>query len=165
MENLPLLVKYILTGLIGMVPIVELRGAIPIGVFTFHLNYLESFICSFIGNIIPVYFIVTGEAWNKRTLLFIGFILIAIVFAGKFTNIFNLDLYISKASISVLFINTSIITITSSQDCDLLNSFNLPIKYIFSFIPSSFDKLINNLGILFLSNTSKYLDSNSTLFV
>ena len=58
MENLPLLVKYILTGLIGMVPIVELRGAIPIGVFTFHLNYLESFICSFIGNIIPVYFIV-----------------------------------------------------------------------------------------------------------
>lgn len=38
---------------------------------------------------IPVYFIVTGEAWNKRTLLFIGFILIAIVFAGKFTNIFN----------------------------------------------------------------------------
>ena len=28
------------------------------GVFTFHLNYLESFICSFIGNIIPVYFIV-----------------------------------------------------------------------------------------------------------
>lgn len=58
MESLPLLVKYILTGLIGMVPIVELRGAIPIGVFTFHLNYLESFICSFIGNIIPVYFIV-----------------------------------------------------------------------------------------------------------
>lgn len=38
---------------------------------------------------IPVYFIVTGEAWNKRTLLFIGFVLVAIVFAGKFTNIFN----------------------------------------------------------------------------
>lgn len=38
---------------------------------------------------IPIYFIVTGEAWNKRTLLFIGFVLIAIVFAGKFTNIFN----------------------------------------------------------------------------
>lgn len=38
---------------------------------------------------IPVYFIVTGEAWNKRTLLFIGFVLIAIVFAGTFTNIFN----------------------------------------------------------------------------
>ncbi len=56
--NLPLFVKYIITGIIGMVPIIELRGAIPIGVFTFHLNYIESFLCSFIGNIIPVYFIV-----------------------------------------------------------------------------------------------------------
>lgn len=58
MSTLPIFVKYILTALIGMVPIIELRGAIPVGVFTFHLNYLESFICSFIGNIIPVYFIV-----------------------------------------------------------------------------------------------------------
>ena len=58
MENLPIFIKYILTGIIGAIPIVELRGAIPIGVFTFHLNYLESFICSFIGNILPVYFIV-----------------------------------------------------------------------------------------------------------
>lgn len=58
LASLPLVVRYLLTAGIGMVPILELRGAIPIGVFTFHLNYLESFICSFIGNIIPVYFIV-----------------------------------------------------------------------------------------------------------
>ena len=58
MASLPLFIKYILTGLVGMLPIIELRGAIPVGVFTFHLSYLESFICSFIGNIIPVYFIV-----------------------------------------------------------------------------------------------------------
>jgi uncharacterized membrane protein len=58
MANLPIIIKYFLTGIIGMIPVIELRGAIPIGVFTFHLNYLESFICSFIGNIIPVYFIV-----------------------------------------------------------------------------------------------------------
>lgn len=58
METLPLFLKYIFTGLIGAVPILELRGAIPIGVFTFHLNYIEAFICSFIGNILPVYFIV-----------------------------------------------------------------------------------------------------------
>lgn len=58
MASLPLIIKYILTGLVGMLPIIELRGAIPVGVFTFHLSYLESFICSFIGNIIPVYFIV-----------------------------------------------------------------------------------------------------------
>ncbi len=56
--NLPIIIRYILTAGIGMVPIIELRGAIPVGVFTFHLSYLESFICSFIGNIIPVYFIV-----------------------------------------------------------------------------------------------------------
>jgi uncharacterized membrane protein len=56
--NLPIIVRYLLTGIIGMIPVIELRGAIPIGVFTFHLNYIESFLCSFIGNIIPVYFIV-----------------------------------------------------------------------------------------------------------
>ena len=58
MENLPIFIKYILTAIVGMIPVLELRGAIPIGVFTFHLNYIEAFICSFIGNIIPVYFIV-----------------------------------------------------------------------------------------------------------
>lgn len=58
MANLPILVKYLLTMFIGMLPIIELRGAIPIGVLAFHLNYLEAFIFSFIGNIIPIYFIV-----------------------------------------------------------------------------------------------------------
>ena len=58
LANLPLIIRYLLTAGIGMVPVIELRGAIPVGVFTFHLSYLESFICSFIGNIIPVYFIV-----------------------------------------------------------------------------------------------------------
>ena len=50
--------KYLATIVIGMTPIIELRGAIPVGVFTFHLSYVEAFILSFIGNIIPVYFIV-----------------------------------------------------------------------------------------------------------
>lgn len=58
MGTWPIIIKYLLTGLIAMVPIIELRGAIPIGVLTFHLNYVESFIVSFVGNIIPVYFIV-----------------------------------------------------------------------------------------------------------
>lgn len=58
MSSLPLMIRYLLTAGIGMVPIIELRGAIPIGVFTFHLNYIEAFLCSFVGNIIPVYFIV-----------------------------------------------------------------------------------------------------------
>ena len=58
MSTLPIFMRYIITAIIGAVPIVELRGAIPIGVFTFHLNYVEAFVCSFIGNILPVYFIV-----------------------------------------------------------------------------------------------------------
>ena len=58
MASLPLIIRYLLTGFIGMLPIIELRGAIPIGVLSFQLTYIESFICSFVGNIIPVYFIV-----------------------------------------------------------------------------------------------------------
>ncbi len=54
---MPIIIKYLITFFIGMVPIIELRGAIPIGV-GMGLTYFESFICSFIGNIIPVYFIV-----------------------------------------------------------------------------------------------------------
>lgn len=50
--------KYIATLIISMTPIIELRGAIPLAVFTFHLTYVEAFIISFIGNIIPIYFIV-----------------------------------------------------------------------------------------------------------
>lgn len=50
--------KYLATLLISMTPIIELRGAIPVAVFTFHLTYLEAFIISLIGNIIPIYFIV-----------------------------------------------------------------------------------------------------------
>lgn len=53
-----MLLGYICTFIISMIPIIELRGAIPVAVFTFHLTYVEAFIISFIGNIIPVYFIV-----------------------------------------------------------------------------------------------------------
>ncbi len=52
------MIGYIVTLIVSMIPIIELRGAIPIGVLTFHLSYAEAFIISFIGNIIPVYFIV-----------------------------------------------------------------------------------------------------------
>ena len=54
---MPIILKYLITFLVGMVPIIELRGAIPIGV-GMGLSYFESFICSFIGNIVPIYFIV-----------------------------------------------------------------------------------------------------------
>lgn len=54
---MPVILKYLITFVIGMVPIIELRGAIPIGV-GMGLSYFEAFICSFLGNIIPIYFIV-----------------------------------------------------------------------------------------------------------
>ena len=46
--------KYILVFLVSMVPIVELRGAIPIALDGFHLALIPSFLVSIIGNMIPV---------------------------------------------------------------------------------------------------------------
>lgn len=55
--NMPIIVKYLITSFVGILPIIELRGAIPIGV-GLGLSYFESFIFSFLGNILPIYFIV-----------------------------------------------------------------------------------------------------------
>ncbi len=52
-----MLKKYILTLLISMLPVVELRGAIPYGLAA-GLPFWPVFICSFIGNLIPVPFII-----------------------------------------------------------------------------------------------------------
>lgn len=52
-----LIVKYLITFFLGMCPIIEIRGAIPVGV-GLGLSYFESFVVGFIGNIIPIYFIV-----------------------------------------------------------------------------------------------------------
>ena len=37
--------------------------------------------------LIPMYFIAKGEPWNKRTMLFIGCIVLAMLFTTKFTNL------------------------------------------------------------------------------
>lgn len=37
--------------------------------------------------LIPMYFVVTGEPWNKRTMIFIGAIVLAILFTSKFTGL------------------------------------------------------------------------------
>ena len=52
-----MLKKYIIVFLISMVPIVELRGAIPIGVGAYNLPVLTTFIICIIGNMSPVPFI------------------------------------------------------------------------------------------------------------
>ena len=52
-------VKYLILFFISMVPIVELRGAIPYSV-VFGLPLIPSYIICVIGNMLPVPFIVNG---------------------------------------------------------------------------------------------------------
>ena len=56
MASLPIAVKYLLVGLVSMVPIIELRGAIPIAE-SLGLDILLYYPIAIIGNIIPVPFI------------------------------------------------------------------------------------------------------------
>ena len=57
LQGIPIIAKYLLTVLVGMTPIIEIRGAIPLGV-AMGLDPWSAYICSFIGNIIPIFFIV-----------------------------------------------------------------------------------------------------------
>ena len=56
MGSLPFIVKYLLIGLVSMVPIIELRGAIPIAE-GLGLNIFLYYPVAIIGNMIPVPFI------------------------------------------------------------------------------------------------------------
>lgn len=48
---------YLLTILFAMIPIFELRGAIPAAVWGYHINPIVAYIIAVIGNMIPVPFI------------------------------------------------------------------------------------------------------------
>lgn len=65
--------KYIMTFLISMLPIVELRGAVPVGT-ALGLDTFWVFVVSIIGNILPVPFIIVFAkriiTWLKKTRLF-----------------------------------------------------------------------------------------------
>ena len=56
MSNLPIFLKYTIIALISMVPIVELRGAIPIAE-SLDLNVFIYYPVAIIGNMLPVPFI------------------------------------------------------------------------------------------------------------
>lgn len=45
---------YFLTFLLAATPVIELRGAIPLGIFAFGLQPLNAFIISVLGNMAPV---------------------------------------------------------------------------------------------------------------
>ncbi|MCR5704579.1 MAG: small multi-drug export protein [Eubacterium sp.] len=51
------LVKYIIVFFISMVPIVEIRGAAPIGLNTYHLPVFQTYLVAILGNMLPVPFI------------------------------------------------------------------------------------------------------------
>ena len=53
MSGLPVAVKYLITFLVSMVPIVELRGAIPIAE-SLKLNIFLYYPIAIIGNLLPV---------------------------------------------------------------------------------------------------------------
>lgn len=60
------MLPYFLTFLISMVPIIELRGAIPIGLYAFELDVIPVVILSVLGNILPVPFLIVfgGKVLN-----------------------------------------------------------------------------------------------------
>ena len=49
--------------LCSMIPIIELRGAIPVGWFIFDMPWWQSFLFAVIGNMIPVPFILFFIVW------------------------------------------------------------------------------------------------------
>lgn len=61
------------------------KKLIPYMVLTLFMSTFHSTALIFI----PVYFIVQGEAWNKRTIIFIVLTIMAIIFADQFTDLFN----------------------------------------------------------------------------
>lgn len=62
--------------IVSMLPIVELRGAIPLGATLLDMGMLETFLISAIGNILPVPFLILLTRpifnWLKKTRLFSG---------------------------------------------------------------------------------------------
>ncbi len=50
--------KILVTLVISMVPIIELRGAIPVAILLHDLNPFAAFVCAVVGNMIPVPFII-----------------------------------------------------------------------------------------------------------
>ena len=57
MRGLDTWVQYIYVALISMLPVVEQRGAIPVGINVLHLNPILVMLVSFLGSLVPVPFI------------------------------------------------------------------------------------------------------------
>ena len=52
------MLNYLIVLLLSMVPVIELRGAIPVGLYALELDIVPVTVISFIGNLIPVPFLI-----------------------------------------------------------------------------------------------------------
>jgi|YNPMSStandDraft_1061717.scaffolds.fasta_scaffold47887_2 uncharacterized membrane protein len=68
------LTNELITFIISMLPIVELRGSIPIAILKFKMPVLKSFLISVIGNLVPVlpiiYFLEPIRKFLSRIIIF-----------------------------------------------------------------------------------------------
>ncbi|MDD4309662.1 MAG: small multi-drug export protein, partial [Candidatus Cloacimonetes bacterium] len=54
--------------IISMLPLIELRGSIPVAILLFKLPWMEAVVLSVIGNMIPIPFILLFMDWFFRTI-------------------------------------------------------------------------------------------------
>lgn len=73
LENLPWWGKYVSTIIISMLPIIELRGALPAAVKVFGLSWGVSYVLSVFGNMIPVPFLLRFYPQVEKFLKRFGF--------------------------------------------------------------------------------------------
>lgn len=76
-QDLPIAMKYLSVFVLSMVPIIEQRGAIPLG-FALGLDPALIFICSLLGSYVPVPFILWAfnaiYAWMHKFKVFGGLV-------------------------------------------------------------------------------------------
>jgi len=59
------MLPYLSVLLLSMVPVLELRAALPMGLLVYDMNPVVAFLLSFIGNMLPVPFLVV---WGRQVL-------------------------------------------------------------------------------------------------
>ncbi len=148
LEILQTLKNELMVILTAALPVVELKGAIPVGLAT-GLGIWESFICSYIGSLLPVpvllFFFKPIMDYLHKTKLFKGF-------ARWLDRRTNKKLHqVQRYSLLGLFIFVAIpLPTTGIWTGSMIASF-LKLRILPSFIAISLGNLVAGLIILFLS--------------
>lgn len=64
---------YLVIFVIATLPIIELRGAIPVGITFFNLNWFLVIIVSILGNMLPIFFVLFLFKYVEKVLRYIPF--------------------------------------------------------------------------------------------